>query len=227
MTRIDSRWLAVLLLLGCGCAAWSAGTNHDFAKWEKEIAVYEQMDRTNPPPKDAVLFIGSSTIRRWQTLAQEFPGHRVINRGFGGSEIADAAHFADRIVFPYEPRQIFLRAGGNDLHAGRLPGEVADDFADFVQKVHARLPKTEILFISLSPAPARWSEKDKARALNRLIRKLALRKPRVGYVDTYGMSLESDGGARHELFADDKLHFNFHGYEALADLVRPYLSAAR
>ena len=101
-----------------------AAGKHDCGKWEKEIAAFEQLDRTNPPPKGALLFIGSSTIRLWKTLAQDFPEHRVINRGFGGSEIVDAAHFAERIIFPYEPRMIFLRAGGNDIHAGRVQRNV-------------------------------------------------------------------------------------------------------
>ena len=98
----------------------------------------------------------SSAPRRselWKTLADDFPDHKVINRGFGGTEIVDSTHFADRLIFPHEPKQIFLRAGGNDIHAGRLPREVAADFAEFVRVVHARLPKAEILFIGLSPAP--------------------------------------------------------------------------
>src|SRR6266404_3697295 len=105
-------------------SAICAEGEHNFAKWEKEIAAYEQMDRTNPPPKGSALFIGSSTVRLWKSLAQDFPDHQVINRGFGGSEIVDATHFADRIVFPYKPRIIFLRSGGNDIHGGKSPEQV-------------------------------------------------------------------------------------------------------
>ena len=126
----------------------------DYTKWEKEVAAYEAADRQNPPPKDGILFIGSSTIRLWKTLSDEFPDHKVINRGFGGTEIVDSTHFADRLIFPHVPKQIFLRAGGNDIHAGRTPREVAADFLKFVRTVQERLPKTEILFIALSPAPA-------------------------------------------------------------------------
>src|SRR5213079_3617807 len=102
--------------IGCHCmknrqAANPPAMPHDFARWEPEIAAYEKADQANPPPKGAILFIGSSTIRLWSTLHQDFPQHKVINRGIGGSEIADATHFADRVIFPYEPRQIFLRAG--------------------------------------------------------------------------------------------------------------------
>lgn len=212
---------------GQEAAGRPAAAPHDFARWEKEIAAYEASDRANPPPKGAVLFIGSSTIRLWKTLAEDFPDHEVINRGFGGSEITDSTHFADRIIFPYEPKQIFLRAGGNDIHAGRLPEEVAADFADFVRVVHGRLPNAEIVYIAVNPAPARWGENDKYRALNKRIRKLALHMPRVSCVDAYDISLTPDGRARPELFVADKLHFNADGYKLLADRVRPYLPVAK
>ncbi len=196
----------------------------DYAKWEKEVAAYEASDRQNPPPKGGILFIGSSTIRLWKTLAEDYPEHKVINRGFGGTEIVDSTHFADRLIFPHEPKQIFLRAGGNDIHAGRLPAEVAVDFREFVRVVHARLPKTEIIYIGVSPAPSRWGESDKYRELNRLIREMALDMPRVGFVDTFDMVLTADGKARPELFVKDRLHFSPEGYKLLADRVRPFLA---
>jgi lysophospholipase L1-like esterase len=197
---------------------------HDFVRWEKEISAYEEADRSHPPPKGGILFIGSSTIRLWKTLEEDYPGHAVINRGFGGSEIVDATHFADRIIFPYAPKQIFLRAGGNDIHGGRLPKEVAADFKEFVRVVRTRLPNAEIVYIAVSPAPARWGESDKYRALNKRIRKLALGMPRVSYVDAYNLSLDPNGEARPELFVQDRLHFSPEGYKLLAERVRPFLA---
>jgi len=196
----------------------------DYSHWAKEVAAYEAADRQNPPAKGGVVFIGSSTIRLWKTLAADFPDHKVINRGFGGTEIVDCTHFADRLIFPHEPKQIFLRAGGNDIHAGRVPREVAADFVEFVRVVHSRLPQTEILFIGLSPAPARWGEADKNRELNRLIHALSLDIPRVGFVDAYDISLTPDGRARTELFGNDRLHFAPAGYKLLAERVRPFLA---
>jgi len=207
--------------------AGDAPAPHDFARWEKEIAAFEAADKTSPPPKGGILFTGSSVIRLWKTLQADFPRHKVINRGFGGSEIADATHFADRIIFPYEPKQIFLRAGGNDIHNGRLPAEVAADFAAFVNKVHQRLPTTEIYFISTSPAPDRWGETDKYRELNKLIREMALQMPRVGFVNTFDMTITSTGQARTEIFVGDQLHFNEEGYKLLAERVRPFLPVVK
>jgi lysophospholipase L1-like esterase len=196
---------------------------HNFARWEKEISAYEQMDRTNPPPKGALLFVGSSTIRLWKTLPQDFPDQKVINRGFGGSEIADLTHFADRLIFPHQPRMVFFRAGGNDLFSGTSPEQVFADFKDFVACVQAKLPNTEIVFISWSPSIARWQQAGKEKALNDMVKQFAREIPRVKYLEAYDISLGADGKPRPELFAPDKLHFNAEGYKLLAVRVRLFL----
>ena len=195
----------------------------DFEKWEKEIAGYEQADRTSPPPKGGLLFIGSSTIRLWKTLATDFPQQGVINRGFGGSQIVDSTHFAERIIFPYAPRMIFLRAGGNDIHAGKSPELVFSDFRAFVAKVHAKLPDTQIAYIALSPSIARWDEKEKGEALNRMIREYTREIPGLKYIAAESISLGPDGKPRPELFVADKLHFSPEGYKLLTESVRPHL----
>ena len=215
--------LAAALLLTSAAPSFGQETNHDFGKWEKEIAAYEQSAQTNPPPKHALLFIGSSTILRWKTLAQDFPGKRVINRGFGGSEIVDSTHFAARIVFPHEPKMVFLRAGGNDLHAGKSVEQVFADFKEFAGVIHSKLPEAEIVFISLSPSLARWDQHEKEKAVNQLIEEYTKQMPHLKYIEDYDMVLGADGKPRAELFVEDKLHFNTAGYKLLAERVRPFL----
>ena len=202
----------------------SHAADHDFAKWEKEISAYERSDATNPPPKHGFLFIGSSTIRRWTTLSRDFPNLPVVNRGFGGSDIADSTHFADRLIFPHEPRMVLLRAGGNDLwNSHKTPEEVFTNFKEFVTKVHARLPQTEIVFISLSPSIARWSQADKEKAINEMVKNFAKLAPGVKYLETYDMVLGADGKPRPDLFVEDKLHFNAEGNHLLAEKVKTIL----
>lgn len=196
---------------------------HDFGKWSKDIAAFERNDAKQAPPKHAVLFVGSSTIVRWKSLAADFPGTPVVNRGFGGNEIADTTHYADKIIFPYEPKMIFLRAGGNDLHRGRSPEEVFGDFKDFVAKVRERLPKVPIAYIAASPSIARWSEREAGAKLNSLIADHIKRRKNLVYVDSSRISLGADGQPRPELFVRDKLHFNEAGYKLLAEAVRPHL----
>jgi lysophospholipase L1-like esterase len=223
MRRVPLALLIAFLAFIFPQSAWCADTGHDFAKWEKAISAFEQSDHTNPPPKGALLFIGSSTIRFWNTLSTDFPQYRVINRGFGGSEIVDATHFADRIIFPYQPRMVFLRAGGNDLWAGKSPEQVFADFKEFVTTIHAKLPETEIVFISLSPSISRWRQADKEKAVNSFVQDYARETPRVKFIDTWSVPLGADGQPRPELFLADKLHFNAAGYKLLVERVRQFL----
>jgi lysophospholipase L1-like esterase len=210
---------ALLLLVVAAHAATTQGP----ARWEKDIAAFEAADKTNPPPQNAILFLGSSGFRRWATLAQDFPNHRVINRAFGGSQIADSTHFAERIIFPYKPKMIVLRAGSNDLKAGKSSEQVADDFKAFVAKVHKQLPQTEIIYVSMNPTPARWNQHDKEVAANTMIAAFAKQTPRVKYIETHDHYLTPDGQPRPDLMVADKLHFNAEGYKILTALIRPYL----
>lgn len=207
-------------LLAAG--AHDAVTNN-FIRWEKEITAFENADRTNPPPKHAVLFIGSSGIRLWKTLAQDFPEHRVINRGFGGSHIADATHFAERIVFPHEPQMIILRAGSNDLQANKPPEQVAADFKAFVEKVRRKFPDMKIAYIEINPTIARLKNLAKEKATNQLIADYIKQTPSLVYINTSAQFLGPDGQPRADLLATDKLHFSPAGYKILTDLIKPVL----
>ena len=223
MTQLSLLALTGLLLLLTARPAICADAKTGFDKWEKEIAAFEANDHTNPPPKNGLVFIGSSTVRMWKTLAQDFPEQRVINRGFGGSEIVDSTYFAERVIFPYSPRMVLLRAGGNDLWGGKTAEHVFADYKEFVAKVQAKLPEAEIVFIALNPSIARWKQADKEKAVNSMIEEYTRGKPRLRYIETYDMVLGKDGQPRPELFIADKLHFNAEGYKLLAERVRPAL----
>lgn len=217
--------LCSVLLAGLSLAPAQAQTNSGPARWEREIAAFEAADKTNPPPQGAILFVGSSSIRLWKTLAQDFPEHRVLNRGFGGSQIADSVHFADRIVFPYAPRLIVMYAGGNDLNAGKSPERVFADFQAFVARVRARLPAVRIAYISSAPNPARWAQVDRVRALNRAIEDFCRAGKNLAFIDVFPHMLGEDGQPRPEIFSDDRLHMNAQGYALWTGIVRPFLAA--
>jgi len=216
--------LAASLLVFLAHPAQGSETNHNFAKWEGEIAAFEKSDLTNPPPNGGIEFTGSSMIRRWTTLTEDFPGQPVFNRGFGGSEIVDSTHFAPRLIFPYAPRMIVFRAGGNDLWAGKSPEQVFADFKEFTATVHAKLPATEIVFIAWSPTPSRWKQHEQEKELNRLVKQFCEQTPHLRYLEAYDLPLGADGLPRPELFVADQLHFNDAGYKLLADRVRPVVS---
>ncbi|MDX1947599.1 MAG: SGNH/GDSL hydrolase family protein [Pirellulaceae bacterium] len=213
----------VLLFVVALAAPLAAQEKKPGNRFEKEILAYEAADKKSPPEPGAILFAGASGIRLWKTLAQDFPEHRVLNRGFGGSTIADAIHFADRIIIPYQPKLIVLQSGGNDLNGGKSPQQVADDFAAFVAKVRGKLPEVPIVFMSIQPSPARWSQVEKQKETNALIRKLCEAGENLRYLNAFDAFLNADGQPRGELFVDDKLHHNAAGYKVRAELVRPYL----
>ena len=194
-------------------------------KWEERIAAFEAQDRAAPPPREAVLFVGSSSIVGWK-LGEFFAGLPAINRGFGGSEISDALHFMDRIVLPYRPRAIVFYAGENDIAAGESPEQVARDFETFVRRVRAALPQTRIVFIGLKPSPSRWKLIEQFRETNRLIRAFVESQRDMIFIDVERAMLDAHGQPRAELFVKDMLHMNRAGYEIWTELVRPHLDPA-
>jgi lysophospholipase L1-like esterase len=223
MRRGQSLSVAVLsVAVLCG---WSrgAGTGEKPHAFENEIAAFERADAVQPPPRGAILFIGSSTVRLWTSLAADLPNHRVINRGFGGSQIADSTYFAPRVIFPYAPRAIYLRAGGNDLWAGKSVAQVFADFKEFVSTIQAKLPETDIVYVSLNPSISRWRQAGVTKELNDLIAGFVKGKPHLRYIETYDIALDADGKPRPELFVKDQLHFSAEGYKLLAARVRPDL----
>ena len=191
--------------------------------FENEILAFEASDRTNPPPKDAILFIGSSSIRLWKTLASDFPKHKVINRGFGGSQIIDSVNYADRIIFPYRPRHIVLYAGGNDINGGKSPDQVFADYKAFVTKVHSALPKTRITYISIAPNPARWAQVEKVKAANHSIAEHVKSDSRLGFINVFPEMLGADGQPKPDIYVEDRLHMNAKGYELWKGIVGKYL----
>ena len=199
---------------------------HPFAKWEKEIAAFEKADAAQPPEKGGIVFVGSSSIRMWNTLAQDLPRHRVLNRGFGGSQIIDSIHFADRIVLPYAPRMVVLYAGGNDINSGKSPEQVFADFQTFAQKIRTALPDAEIAYISIAGNPARWAQVEKVKAANTLIAGFIARQQRMKFIDVFSRMLGEDGLPRPEIFVADRLHMNAEGYKIWTAVVTPLLPAA-
>jgi lysophospholipase L1-like esterase len=231
MNNLSQRFaLTAIVLSTCGLAAVAQNAAPTVAKphrFEKEIAAFETWDTKNSWPSDAVLFVGSSSIRLWQT-AEAFPMLPVINRGFGGSTIADANHFFDRIVAKYKPRAIVFYSGDNDISGGKSAERVYEDFLAFVEKAREQLPDSPIYFISIKPSIARqkmWPEMNKA---NAMVEKLATTDSQIHYVDVATAMLGSQTIDRNalpskELFRDDGLHLNADGYSVWNETLAPHL----
>lgn len=207
------RWIILLTAMSTWLlGARAAGKPRTPDAFEPEIRKFEVVDRRTPPPVGAVLFTGSSSIRLWTNLTADFPGRQVLNRGFGGSQMSDLLHFFDRVVVPYHPPMIVVYEGDNDLQEGKTVDAVFADFGTFLRRVREKLPDTSVTFLAVKPSPARQRLLAEQRDLNRRLRELAAKEPRLSFIDTATPLLSPDGSMRPELYREDGLHLNADGY---------------
>jgi lysophospholipase L1-like esterase len=197
------------------------------AKFEQKVAEYQAADRATPPPQDAILFAGDSQFYRWKTIHEDLPGYTLINRGIDSFQFRDLIRYADRLVFPYAPRLIVLHVGGNDVHNGRTPAQVLEDFQTFVKLVHAKLPAVPIVYSSITPGPGRWDEAPQRLETNRVIREYVATQPDLGFIDLWDAMLTPDGKPRDDIWVEDRVHPNHAGYMLRVQLTRPFLGAPR
>jgi lysophospholipase L1-like esterase len=208
--------IGLLGVLGATAVARAAD-----APFEKEIKAFEEADKKVSPAQNAVLFVGSSTIQKWKTLAEDFPNETVINRGFGGSQMADSVRYAKRIIIPYHPRKIVIYAGDNDLAAGKSPEQILTDFKALVDEVRPELPQTEFLYLSIKPSIARWKLVDKIKQTNALILDYTKTDKQLGFIDIFPVVLGEDGKPRKELFLPDGLHMSRAGQKLCVPVIEP------
>jgi len=224
--RPNRNWAAAALTVAGLCLVGWAGTREaDPERFAEEIRRFEEWDRKNSVPADAVLFVGSSSIRFWPTR-ECFPQHPVINRGFGGAYMSDVVHYARQIVIPYKPKVIVLYAGDNDVADGKRPEQVLSDFRDFVKLVRSELPKTRIVCLSIKPSPARWDHWLRMREANTLLRSACEFDQRLLYGDVATPMLDQDHQPKADLYVEDRLHLNEAGYEVWSRALAPLLERA-
>lgn len=202
-----------------------SGTGPDPLRFKKEIDAFIEWDSRNSVPADAILFVGSSSIRLWATH-DCFGDMTVINRGFGGSHIWDVNYFAESIVLPYKPKVIVFYAGDNDIAGKKSPKRVLKDYQSFVKLVGAKLPNTSIVFIAIKPSQARWSLWGGMKEANSMIRDFSSGDDKLFFVDTSVALLDSTGKPDKRFFLEDGLHFNEAGYKIWTGMIRPVIIAA-
>jgi lysophospholipase L1-like esterase len=195
-----------------------------------EINEFLKSDQKQMPPTGAVLFMGSSTIKIWDTMARDFSEIPVINRGFGGSLIQESTLYVDRIAVPYKPKIIVLCAGANDLAYGNKSAQqVFQDYKDFVAKVHAALPDTRIVYLSINPTVARWKLEPQILEANHLIEEFAIennsKDEKLNFINAHPQLLTPDGKPQPSLLRSDGLHFNAAGYKVWTAMIKPRIMA--
>lgn len=182
-------------------------------QWANELRAFAQQDSSNPPPKNPILFYGSSSIRKWETLKADFAGQPVLNRGFGGSRFPDALYFFDKLVVAYQPRQVVLYEGDNDIGSGATPQEVFQSFLAFEKLMQQKLPNVPLVFLAIKPSPSRWALYPKVQEANHLIKNYIEQHPkRLRFVDTATPLLGPNGRPRPQFYVSDSLHMTPAGY---------------
>jgi lysophospholipase L1-like esterase len=222
--RVSMAVLVALLLVPVRAPAQSGP---DPARWEADIRAFEAADLSDPPIRGGIIFTGSSSIRMWTTLTEDFAGLPVMNRGFGGSMLPEVTAFVDRIITPHQPMLVVVYCGSNDINAGRSADQVLRDFQALVKVIHRGLPTTRIAFISIAPSPSRWAQVETVKAANRAIREYVGTDSTLDFIDVFPQMLGSDGLPKPDIYLDDRLHMNRKGYEIWTAIVRPHLRLYR
>lgn len=216
-------WL-LCLLMSVLASAWLQADAAPSSHWKPDIDAFVAADRAHAPAPGGVLFIGSSSIHFWSSLAADFPGIPVINRGFGGSALPDSTFYADRIVWPYKPRVIVLYAGDNDMAEGASPAQVLASFQAFVARARQGVPGVPVVFVSIKPSLARVALWPQMKQANDLIRDWAATQKDVRFVDIAPVMLDAQGKPRAELFRPDGLHMLPAGYALWIAALKPVLA---
>jgi lysophospholipase L1-like esterase len=225
-SHMPSRWLILLFTMSAWMSDAFADKPHDPSVFEPEIRKFEVVDRRTPPPLNAILFTGSSSIRLWTNLTADFPNRVVLNRGFGGSHMSDLLHFFDRVVVPYRPKLIVVYEGDNDLASGKTVDAVVADYREFVRRVEVQLPGTPVAFLAVKHSRARLAQMEIQRELNTRLKAIATEGKGLSFVDTCTPILDRAGQPRAELFRDDGLHLNERGYLEWQRVVGDFLQHA-
>lgn len=191
----------------------------------KEIEAFKKQDQTNPPTKNSILFVGSSSFTMWKDVQKDFPKYQIINRGFGGSSLPDVIRYAPDIIYPYQPKQVVIYCGENDFLSttNANADTVFNRFSQLFGMIRKEIPKAHILFVSIKPSPSRAKFMPEMVRANGMIQKFLKRNQKTGYVDVYNKMLLADGSPMPNIFLGDKLHMNRSGYEIWKEAIQPYL----
>ena len=190
-----------------------------------DIQAFKKLDSNAYPAKNAILFVGSSSFTKWTDVVKYFPGYPIINRGFGGSSLTDLIRYAPQIIFPYNPKQILIYCGENDLAGSNTVTSkiVYDRFVQLYRMIRNRFSKASIAFVSMKPSPDRQHLRSKMQAGNKLIQQFLARQKNTSFINIYPAMLLPNGRPMSHIFLSDSLHMNAKGYAIWQKIIKPYL----
>ena len=224
LTPFFCLFLISTLLNSCGLIPGiGPDYNDDPLRYTKAINRFKSADSVAMPAPNSILFVGSSSIVGWKTLAEDLPEVSVINRGFGGSHMSDLIYYMNDVVFPYTPNAMVVYEGDNDIAAGKSPEMFFADYQIFVKRTLDKWPELPIFFISIKPSLARVEHMENMSKANAMVQAHMAEHDNLYYIDVYNAMLGEDGKPLPEIFGHDGLHMNATGYAIWAELVRKEL----
>ena len=190
-----------------------------------DIQAFKQKDAVQPPALHSILFVGSSSFTKWTDVQEYFPGYPILNRGFGGSSLPDVIRYANDIIFPYQPKQIVIYCGENDLAASDTvtAAMVVARFTTLFGMIRKQLGEVPVLFVSLKPSPSRSRLFPKMKEVNAQVRAFLQKNKKTAFADVYTKMLDANGEPMQDIFLDDKLHMNAKGYAIWKEVIGPLL----
>ncbi len=193
--------------------------------FQNEVNAFSKTDLSEPPPKHAILLIGSSSFTYWKDVASYFPRRVFINRAFGGSSLIHQIEFVEKVVYPYNPKQILIYCGENDIAASQMvtADSVLNRFVRLHQLIRKKYPAVRISFVSIKPSPVRAEFLSTIITANKLIADFCKRNKKTDFIDVFSSMLNTDGKPMEELFIADRLHMNPKGYLIWSKVITPYL----
>ncbi|MEP6676677.1 MAG: GDSL-type esterase/lipase family protein [Ferruginibacter sp.] len=194
-------------------------------RFSGEIKAFKKQDSIHPPPQNAILLIGSSSFTKWTDVQDYFPGHTIINRGFGGSTLPDLIYFVKDVIIPYHPKQIIIYCGDNDFVApgGATAAIVVERVKQLFQLIRAQYPKVPVAYVSIKPSPSREKFLPLVKEANAMIKQLTEKEKHISFINIFDAMLNTDGSINKDIFLSDNLHMNAKGYKIWADIMKPYL----
>ena len=214
---------ASMLSLSLIFCLWSLEVSaQDPTRFAETIERYNSEERAFPDDQ-SIVFVGSSSIRKWESLTEDFPDHKVINRGFGGSVMSDLFYYWKELILAYQPKQIFIYEGDNDISRSKSTNAIMDTTKLLVSKIRASLPNTTIVFIAAKPSVERWHRRKNYLLLNEALSEYTCRHDYLDFANIWDPMLGDNGLIRSDLFIKDGLHMNAKGYEIWTKVIGPLL----
>lgn len=214
-----------IILTGCYLALFTSGLQAQNAgRFNNEINELRASSSKNwNPYRPTILFTGSSSIRMWDSLRELIPDIQILNHGFGGSQASDLNYYLEELVLDYNPMQLFIYEGDNDLASGKSVKRALRDLNEVVKSIRKKYPGMPMVLISAKPSISRWKLKSKYQKFNRRMERWTQKDRKLDFADVWNPMLREEGNLNESLFIEDGLHMNETGYAIWEQVIKPLI----